>query len=144
MGTQGRQSGGPVGNANRRPERMALGGNAYKGSGTEKLGSLGEVGTADVWGWEPTVGSRMGNNGPHPKREGWGLGYRTRRGGVEVLCNSGELSVGEGVSLARSLARVQIGAGNGDGHTGCQFGSTACGTRTRATFSSIFGHPQGI
>ena len=43
-----RQSGGDVGNAHRIPEKMAEVGNTHEGPGEEKLGTLGEVGTADV------------------------------------------------------------------------------------------------
>ena len=40
-------------------------------------GDLGEIGTEDIWGQEPTGRARMGDNGPHPERE-WGLlGYCT-------------------------------------------------------------------
>ena len=62
--------------------------------------TLGDFGTADVWGRDPTGGACMGNNDPHPEREGGVLGYRTRRGNVEGLYNSGELSVEAGGSLA--------------------------------------------
>ena len=58
----------------RRIEDMDEGGNAHKGPGEEKLGALGEIGTADVRGWYPNGGSRMDNNGPHPEREGGGVG----------------------------------------------------------------------
>ena len=51
MGNEGKQSRGPVKNVRRRPEKMAEGGNAYEGSGTEKVGTMGEVGTEDVWVW---------------------------------------------------------------------------------------------
>ena len=72
---------------------MAEGGNACEGPGKEKVGTLGEVGTSNIRGHDPTRGAIMGNNGPHPEREGEVLGYQTRRGGVEGLCNSGELLV---------------------------------------------------
>ena len=75
---------------------MAEGGNAHKGSRTEKVGTLGEAGTADIRGHDPTVGACMGDNGPHPKREGVVLGHRTCRGGVEGLCKRSEFSFEEG------------------------------------------------
>ena len=64
------------------------------------MGTLGEVGKLDVWGRKPTGGARMGDNGHISKRDRGVLGYRNRRGGVEGLCNSGELSVEAGGRLA--------------------------------------------
>ena len=69
-----RQSGGDVGNAHRIPEKMAEVGNTHEGPGEEKLGTLGEVGTAEVRVQETTGGTCMGNNGTHPEREGGGGG----------------------------------------------------------------------
>ena len=69
--------GGGVGNLRRRIERVATGGNAQERAGEETVGALGEIITAGVCGREPTGGDRMGNNGPHPKREGELMGYWT-------------------------------------------------------------------
>ena len=44
-GTERSQNGVPIGNMSRRPEMMAEEGNKHKGSGTENVGTLGEVGT---------------------------------------------------------------------------------------------------
>ena len=57
----------------------------------KRVVTLDEVSTPNVWGQDPTGGACMGNNSPHIEREGGVLGYRTCRGGVEGLCNSGEL-----------------------------------------------------
>ena len=59
-----------------------MGGNAQEGTGEEMVGYLGEVSTTDVWGQEPTGGTRMGNSGPHLEREGGVLGHWARRGGM--------------------------------------------------------------
>ena len=55
----------------------------------------------------------MGDNGPHPKREGVVSGYQTRRCGVGGLCYSGEFSVEDGGSLARRLAWIHWWKGTG-------------------------------
>ena len=47
-----------------------MGGNAQEGTGEEKVGDCGEISTTAFWGRDPTVISRMGNNGPHPERQG--------------------------------------------------------------------------
>ena len=85
---------------------MAEGSNSHKGPGKENVGTLGDVGTADGWGRDPTGRYRMGDNYPHTKRERGVSSYRTRGGGVKVLCNSGEFSVEAGGRLAQRLARV--------------------------------------
>ena len=53
---------------------MAALGNAQEGSSEEKVGAIGETGIADVLGQDPIEGFPMGDNGPHPKREGEGVG----------------------------------------------------------------------
>ena len=76
------------------------------------------------------------------KGEFWGIGL------VEVAWKFCATVVNcplrRGVVLHDALHGFRGGAGNGDGHTGCQVGLTACGTYTRDPFSSIFVHPQGI
>ena len=56
---------------------MAEGGNAQKRTGKEMMGDLGEIGTADIQGQDPTGRALMGNNGPHPERVGGVRGYWT-------------------------------------------------------------------
>ena len=108
------------------------------------MGTIGEVGAAEVQGRVPTGGARIGDNGTHPKREDEVSAYWTRRCGVEGLHNSGKLLVEAGDRLVRRLARVQRGTGNGDGHTGGQVGSTASRNCTQAPFPSDFRHLKGV
>ena len=57
---------------------MDTGDNAQEGTGEETVEDIGEISIADVQGQDPTGGAHMGNNGPHPEREGGVLGYWTR------------------------------------------------------------------
>ena len=65
-GMMGGRAGGVVRNERRRLEEMATGGNVQEGTGEDKVGALGDIGTSDVQGRDPTGGARMGDNGTHP------------------------------------------------------------------------------
>ena len=53
-------------------------GNAQEGSSEDKVGAIGEIGTADVRGRDPTGGSCMSDNVPRPEMGGGGLVYWVR------------------------------------------------------------------
>ena len=72
---KGGRAGGDVGHARRILEGLATGGNAQEGIGEETVVDCGDISIADFWIREPTGGARMGDNGPHPKREGGVLWY---------------------------------------------------------------------
>ena len=79
----------------------------------------------------------MGDNGPRLEREEGVLGYWACPGGVEYLYRNGKLSVEVGGCLARRLAHVQSGTGNGDVHTDGQCVLTAIWDITRASLPSV-------
>ena len=125
----------------RRLEGVDTRGNAQEETGEQKVGSLGDISTADVRGQDPTIGSRMGDNGPHPKREGRVPRYWTHWSGMEGMFRSGEFSVEARCCLALLPEQVQRGTGNEDGHTGIQAGPIASGTSTGYPLTGVIRHP---
>ena len=72
---KGGRVGGDVGHARIILEGLDTAGNAQEGIGEETVVDCGDISIAGFWIREPTGGSRMGDNGPHPKREGGVLWY---------------------------------------------------------------------
>ena len=52
-----------------------MGGKAQEGTSEDTVGADGEMSTAEFLRRDRTGGSRMGDNGPHPKTEGGLSGY---------------------------------------------------------------------
>ena len=123
---------------------MATVSNTQERTGEEKFVALGDIGTENIPGWDPTKGVFMGDNGTHTERKRGVLGYWACRGDAEGMCSSAELLGEAGCCLAQLHARVQSGTGNEGSHTGGEAGSNSILDSTRDSLPSFFIHPQGI
>ena len=65
-----RDIGCPVGYARRRPEGVDAGIQAQEGPIKETMVNIGENNSDGVWGWYPSRGSNLDDNGTPLEREG--------------------------------------------------------------------------